>query len=198
MRLSHLLAGLPATIRSSAALPTADPDITSVTDDSRTAWLNTQIRQFATANPGKVSLIDLAGFTCPNGTWQETVDGVKLQDDGVHIELACVDDALSVRCLRRLPLHTLRIERATLDRLGARFLETVVVMAQALALRISATEIDSPAALAALEPHVFDDLAGAVIGPAVPASAVLAQSAEPRSTRRIAATGSIPVENTVR
>lgn len=121
-----------------------------------------------------------------------------LQDDGVHIALACVDDALSVRCLRRLPLHTLRIERATLDRLGARFLETVVVMAQALALRISATEIDSPAALAALEPHVFDDLAGAAIGPAVPASAVLAQSAEPRSTRRIAATGSIPVENTVR
>ncbi len=37
MRLSHLLAGLPATIRSSAALPTADPDITSVTDDSRKA-----------------------------------------------------------------------------------------------------------------------------------------------------------------
>lgn len=121
-----------------------------------------------------------------------------LHEDGVHITLARVDDTCVLSCLRRLPIDTLRVERRTLDRLGSQFLETIVVIAQALALRIGATDIDSPAALAALEPHVLDDLAGTVMGPAVPASAVLALTGEPRIARRIAATGSLPVENTVR
>lgn len=121
-----------------------------------------------------------------------------LHADGVHVSLARVDDGCAVRHLRRLPIDTLRVDRSTLDRLGPQFLETIVVIAQALALRIAATDIDSPAALAALDPHVLDDLAGAVMGPPLSASAVLAQFEEPRIVRRVAATNSPPLENTIR
>lgn len=121
-----------------------------------------------------------------------------LHADGVHVSLARVDDGCAIRHLRRLPIDTLRVDRSTLDRLGPQFLETIAVIAQALALRIGATDIDSPAALAALDPHVLDDLAGSVIGPPLSASAVLAQFEEPRIARRVAATSGPPLENTIR
>lgn len=117
--------------------------------------------------------------------------------EGVHVTLARVDDTCSIRELRRLPVETLRVERATLDRLGPTFLATVVAIAQALDLQVTATEIDSPAALAALEPHALDDLAGALLGASVPAAEVLGLvdpppvSGEIRTARRVGATSSV-------
>jgi EAL domain-containing protein (putative c-di-GMP-specific phosphodiesterase class I) len=142
------------------------------------------------------SLLELELIDLPSGErdLERTATALHaLHADGVHITLAHVDDACSIRELRRLPLDTLRVGRATLDRLGPKFLETVVVIAQALALRVAASEIDSPAALVALEPHVFDDLAGAVVGASVPSAAVLSLVGEPRVTRRGGATSSPPL-----
>ncbi len=47
--------------------------------------LNALYRQFAEANPTRVSLIDLASFICPNGKFEDLyMNGVRMRYDGVH------------------------------------------------------------------------------------------------------------------
>ncbi|HET7506185.1 MAG TPA: response regulator [Kofleriaceae bacterium] len=91
---------------------------------------------------------------------------------GIRIALAEVGDGCSIGELRRLPLDALRIDRAAIDRLGPTFLAAIATIAQALALALAVAGIDSPAALAALDPHTPHELSGALFGAAVPASGV--------------------------
>jgi CheY-like chemotaxis protein/predicted signal transduction protein with EAL and GGDEF domain len=106
-----------------------------------------------------------------------------LRELGVRIALARVDDSCAMRELRRLPLDTLRVERAAIDRLGPSLLATTATIARGLGLALAVSEIDSPAALAALDPHEPHELAGALFGIAVPASAVPGLHADPNSLR---------------
>lgn len=53
-------------------------------EPERVAWLNEQIREFATDNPADVTLIDLAGYLCPTGEYVGTMDDVPLHRDGMH------------------------------------------------------------------------------------------------------------------
>jgi EAL domain-containing protein (putative c-di-GMP-specific phosphodiesterase class I) len=97
---------------------------------------------------------------------------------GVRIALACIDDSRSIGELRRLPLDGLRIERTLVERLGGSMLATVAAVARGLGLRLAVTEIDAPAALAVLDACEPDELAGTLIGAAVPASGVLGLTAD--------------------
>jgi CheY-like chemotaxis protein len=103
---------------------------------------------------------------------------------GVRVALARVGDDCSLGVLRRLPLDALRVDGSTIDRLAdtsPTFLATVVAIARALGLGLAITEIDSPAALAALDPHVPDELAGALFGAAVPGTGVADLTEQPAS-----------------
>jgi predicted signal transduction protein with EAL and GGDEF domain len=94
----------------------------------------------------------------------------KLRELGVRIALACVDDSRSLGELRRLPLDALRVDSATIERLGPTF---VAALARGLDLRIAVTGIDASAALGAVdacEPH---ELSGAALAAAVSAADVL-------------------------
>lgn len=102
---------------------------------------------------------------------------------GVRIALARVDDSCAIRELRRLPIDALRVERTTIDRLGPTLLATTATIARGLGLALAVSEIDSPAALAALDPHEPHELAGALFGAAVPASAVPGLRADPSQLR---------------
>jgi EAL domain-containing protein (putative c-di-GMP-specific phosphodiesterase class I) len=97
---------------------------------------------------------------------------VDVRATGVRIALARIDDRCSLGELRRLPLDTLRIDHSTIERLGPEFVATVSKVARALELRFAATGIDSPAALAAIDPHEPDELSGLLLGPAVPGTGV--------------------------
>jgi len=101
----------------------------------------------------------------------------------VRITLTGVDDSCAMRELRRLPLDALRVERATIDRLGPSLLATTATIARALGLQLAVSDIDSPAALAALEPHEPHELAGALFGIALPASGVPGLHADPSQLR---------------
>jgi hypothetical protein len=47
--------------------------------------LNALYRRFTEEHPDRVSLIDLAGFVCPHGKYEDLViDGVRMRYDGVH------------------------------------------------------------------------------------------------------------------
>lgn len=96
----------------------------------------------------------------------------QLREAGARVALASVDDRSTFRELRKLPLDALRVARQTIDRLGASALDTAATLAGALALQLWVSEIDAPIALAALEPHVPHELAGALLGAAMPASTV--------------------------
>ena len=106
-----------------------------------------------------------------------------LRDLGVRIALARVDDSCTLRELRRLPLDALRVERATIDRLGPTLLATTATIARGLGLQLAVIDIDSPAALAALDPHEPHELAGALFGIAVPSSGVPGLHADPSQLR---------------
>jgi len=141
---------------------------------SRAAFAST-LRELFVVTDIDPTLLELELVDLPSGEKElERVAAALsvLRGDGVHVTLARVDDACSIRDLRRLPIQTLRVDGTTLDRLGPQFLETFVTIARALAVRVSATGIDSPAALVALEPHVFDEIAGAAVAPAVSGSAM--------------------------
>ncbi|HET9620917.1 MAG TPA: response regulator [Kofleriaceae bacterium] len=122
--------------------------------------------------PGLVDLelVDLPTDRAELARLGRALDGVR--GLGVRLALAKVNDDCSLAELRRLPLDTLRVERPTLDRLGGSFLATLTTIARALHLRIAISEIDAPAAFAALDPHQPDELAGALFGAAVTAAAV--------------------------
>ncbi|MEO7731979.1 MAG: EAL domain-containing protein, partial [Kofleriaceae bacterium] len=106
-----------------------------------------------------------------------------LRDAGVRIALAGVDDSCAIRELRRLPLDALRVERATIDRLGPTLLATIATIARGLGLQLAVSEIDSPAALAALDPHEPHELAGSLFGIALPATGVPGLHADPSQLR---------------
>ena len=53
-------------------------------DPIRRGVLNLIWRDTAERNPGKFEVLDLEAEVCPNGTWQEMLDGVPLRSDGVH------------------------------------------------------------------------------------------------------------------
>jgi DNA-binding response OmpR family regulator/predicted signal transduction protein with EAL and GGDEF domain len=91
---------------------------------------------------------------------------------GPRIVLAHVDDRCSLRELRRLPIDGLAVDRATIDRLGPTLWPTVATLARGFGLRLAVGNIDAPAALAALDPHEPNELAGALFGAAVPAALV--------------------------
>jgi PleD family two-component response regulator/EAL domain-containing protein (putative c-di-GMP-specific phosphodiesterase class I) len=91
---------------------------------------------------------------------------------GARIVLARLGDDCALGALRRMPLDALHVDRTTIERLGPTFLSTVAAIARALGLRLAIAEIDSPAALAALDPHVPHELAGALFGGPVPAQGV--------------------------
>lgn len=96
----------------------------------------------------------------------------ELRAAGARIALASVDDRCALRELRRLPLDALRVRRATIDRLGPSLVGAVATIARALTAELWVSELDAPAALAALDPHAPHELAGALFGAAVPAAAV--------------------------
>lgn len=102
---------------------------------------------------------------------------------GPRIVLAHVDDCCSLRELRRLPIDGLSVDRATIDRLGPTLWPTVATLARGFGLRLAVGNIDSPAALAALDPHEPHELAGALFGAAVPAGLVPELVRAPRSDR---------------
>jgi EAL domain-containing protein (putative c-di-GMP-specific phosphodiesterase class I) len=58
-------------------------------------------------------------------------------------------------------------------------LATVAALARGLELRIAVTEIDAPAALAALDAYELHELAGALLGAAVSAAGVLGLAGQP-------------------
>ncbi|TMQ07940.1 MAG: response regulator [Deltaproteobacteria bacterium] len=91
---------------------------------------------------------------------------------GVRVALAHVDDSCSLRELRRLPLDALAVDRATIDRLGPTLWNAVATLARGFELLVAVSDIDAPAALAALDPHEPHELAGALFGAALPASRV--------------------------
>jgi PleD family two-component response regulator/EAL domain-containing protein (putative c-di-GMP-specific phosphodiesterase class I) len=109
----------------------------------------------------------------------------ELRDAGARIALASVDDRCALRELRRLPLDALRVARATIDRLGPSLLGAAATLARARSAELWVSELDAPAALAALDPHAPHELAGALFGAAVPASAVpeTIQAAGPGSSQ---------------
>ncbi len=102
---------------------------------------------------------------------------------GVRAVLARTDDSCTMRELRRLPLDGLRVERPTIDRLGPTLLATVATIARGLGLQLAVSEIDSPAALAALDPHEPHELSGGLFGPVLPASGVPGLLADPANLR---------------
>ncbi|HEX3760071.1 MAG TPA: response regulator [Kofleriaceae bacterium] len=103
---------------------------------------------------------------------------------GARVALAHVDDRCSLRELRRLPLDGLAVDRATIDRIGPSLVATLAGLARGLELRLAVTDVDAPAALAALDPHEPDELAGALFGAAVTADQVSELVHAPAITQR--------------
>lgn len=53
-------------------------------DDRRTAWVNGVLARFAEAHPAAVSILHIADFSCPGGSFKRTLDGQVIRPDGVH------------------------------------------------------------------------------------------------------------------
>jgi hypothetical protein len=55
-------------------------------DPKRVAWVNQIFATVAAANPGRVSLIPISQWACPEGKFVTQHDGVTLRPDGVHYD----------------------------------------------------------------------------------------------------------------
>jgi hypothetical protein len=53
-------------------------------DTSRVDWVNSVIEKFAKRHKDTVTVMDLHGYVCPDGSYVGELDGVKLHDDGTH------------------------------------------------------------------------------------------------------------------
>jgi hypothetical protein len=53
--------------------------------------INGLYRDFATAHPERLALLDLNAFVSPDGRYAEYIDGVQVRDDGVHFAPAGAD-----------------------------------------------------------------------------------------------------------
>jgi len=121
------------------------------------------------------SLLDLEVADLPPATEElDRVAGVLrgVRGLGARVALAGVDDACTLGTLCRLPIDALRIDRSTIERLGPAFVTSIAALSRAFELRLAAADLDSPAALAALDSHEPDELAGAVFGAPVSAAIV--------------------------
>ncbi|HEY0476540.1 MAG TPA: response regulator [Kofleriaceae bacterium] len=107
----------------------------------------------------------------------------ELRASGTRVALAHVDERCSLRELHRVPVDGLTVDRQTIDRLGPALWNAVATLARGFGLRLAVADIDAPAALAALDPHEPDELAGALFGSAVPANRVPDLVRLPRDTR---------------
>ncbi len=97
-----------------------------------------------------------------------------LRDAGIPAALARADDRSAIGQLRRLPLDTLRLERAAIERLGTGFLAAISAIARALGLRVAVTDVDALRGVRrAFAAHAPDEIAGVLIGVAMPATEVL-------------------------
>ncbi|MCE9571955.1 MAG: response regulator [Deltaproteobacteria bacterium] len=131
-----------------------------------------QLRQRLETARCTLSLIDLELTDAPLGDGDLEQVGAAitvLRDAGLRIALTNIDDASTIGQLRRLPHDAVRLDRATIDRLGPAFLATTAALARALGMRLAVTDIDAPAAFAAVAAVAPDELAGALVG--VPMSA---------------------------
>jgi CheY-like chemotaxis protein/EAL domain-containing protein (putative c-di-GMP-specific phosphodiesterase class I) len=103
---------------------------------------------------------------------------------GVRVALACVDDRRSLGELARLPLDTLRLTPAAIDRLGPAFVAMVAAIARGLVLRIAAVDLTTAATLTALEALDVHELAGPLFGVPVDAAGVPAVADDPARRSR--------------
>jgi peptidoglycan/LPS O-acetylase OafA/YrhL len=53
-------------------------------DPARGAWMNQVLGRFVTAHRDRTVLLDIRSFLCPNGSYVDRLQGVKVRDDGVH------------------------------------------------------------------------------------------------------------------
>jgi peptidoglycan/LPS O-acetylase OafA/YrhL len=67
-------------------LPNADELARDV--NQRVTALNDLYREFAARHPGKVVLLDLNGFVCPEHKASSSLEGVKITEDGTHFNQA--------------------------------------------------------------------------------------------------------------
>ncbi len=49
--------------------------------------INALYRDFLVAHPGRYTLIDLNQYISPGGKYAESIDGIRVRDDGVHFTL---------------------------------------------------------------------------------------------------------------
>jgi len=96
-----------------------------------------------------------------------------LRAAGFGLALASLDGDTTLAQVHRLAPEIVRIDRSTLERHGSSLLAVVVHAARALGIRIAASSVDAPAALATLEDHVVDEISGALDGPPLTADGVL-------------------------
>jgi hypothetical protein len=54
-------------------------------DAARQEWLNTVLQRVAARHPDQVRVLDLRGLLCPGGDFTQTIDGVDVRPDGVHV-----------------------------------------------------------------------------------------------------------------
>ena len=54
------------------------PPVAAQPDRSRIDWLNETYRQAAAAHPGQVTLVDFGELLCPDGTFTNQIDGVRM------------------------------------------------------------------------------------------------------------------------
>jgi peptidoglycan/LPS O-acetylase OafA/YrhL len=54
-------------------------------DPGRQEWLNTVLAKVAARHPGQVSVLDLRSFLCPGGRYVDSLRGVRVRPDGVHV-----------------------------------------------------------------------------------------------------------------
>jgi peptidoglycan/LPS O-acetylase OafA/YrhL len=77
--------GAPCMRPEDAQLGPTNP-ATERADPERLAWVNEQFRSFADSLGPRASYHDLGELLCPDGVFQEEIDGVEIRPDGFHYE----------------------------------------------------------------------------------------------------------------
>lgn len=145
----------------------------SHTQLAHAALADALLRRLATRELGAQFDLELVDLPFDDGDLERLAGALaKLRDAAVRVTLACIDDGCSIGGLRRLPLDTLRIEHATIERLGPTFVAMVAALARGLGLPLGVIDIDAPAALAALGAYEVHEVAGAMFGAPITAAAV--------------------------
>lgn len=77
-----VVVGLPCLSFTDAAVQGRNVELR--TDPERTAAVNRLAHRFVEQSAADVAWLDLRPYTCPAGSYQEVVDGIRLHRDGVH------------------------------------------------------------------------------------------------------------------